>query len=137
MFKRLVLFGFGVMISIFFLSLGPENRMKKTFYAYVDYFSINKRVITHLYSDNTIFTNISECQLVYFGLSKESILSVLDGGTVNFSKSDKIKSPCQLFLIENIIDRNNYEVLFKYCDVKEEVSVMNINIQDESSVCIN
>jgi len=137
MFKRLVLFGFGVMISIFFLSLGPENRMKKTFYAYVDYFSINKRVITHLYSDNTIFTNISECQLVYFGLSKESILSVLDGGIVNFSKSDKIKSPCQLFLIENIIDRNNYEVLFKYCDVKEEVSVMNINIQDESSVCIN
>ena len=59
MLKRFVLFGFGVIISIFFLSLGPENRMKKTFYAYVDYFSINKRVITHLYSDTTIFTNIA------------------------------------------------------------------------------
>ena len=137
MFKRLVLFGFGVMISIFFLSLGPENRMKKTFYAYVDYFSINKRVITHLYSDTTIFTNISECQLVYFGLSKESILSVLEGGTVNFSKSDKKKSPCQLFLIENIINSKDYEVLFKYCDVKEEVSVININILDQPSVCVN
>tara|TARA_B100000768_G_C11157165_1_gene322909 strand:+ start:262 stop:675 length:414 start_codon:yes stop_codon:yes gene_type:complete len=137
MFKRFVLFGFGVIISIFFLSLGPENRMKKTFYAYVDYFSINKRVITHLYSDNTIFTNISECQLVYFGLTKENILSVLDGGTVNFSKSDKKKSPCQLFLIENIVDSKVYEVLFKYCDVMEEVSVMNINIQDQPSVCVN
>jgi hypothetical protein len=137
MFKRLVLFGFGVMISIFFLSLGPENRMKKTFYAYVDYFSINKRVITHLYSDNTIFTNISECQLVYFGLSKESILSVLDEGTVNFSKGDKKKSPCQLFLIENIIKSKDYEVLFKYCDVKEEVSVISINIKGQPSVCDN
>tara|TARA_B100000767_G_scaffold235862_1_gene229330 strand:- start:287 stop:700 length:414 start_codon:yes stop_codon:yes gene_type:complete len=137
MFKRFVLFGFGVIISIFFLSLGPENRMKKTFYAYVDYFSINKRVITHLYSDNTIFTNISECQLVYFGLTKENLLSVLDGGTVNFSKSDKKKSPCQLFLIENIVDSKVYEVLFKYCDVMEEVSVMNINIQDQPSVCVN
>ena len=137
MFKRLVLFGFGVMISIFFLSLGPENRMKKTFYAYVDYFSVNKRVITHLYSDNTIFTNISECQLVYFGLSKESILSVLEGGAVNFSKSDKKKSPCQLFLIENIIKSKDYEVLFKYCDVKEEVSVISINIKGQPSVCDN
>ena len=43
-----MLFGFGALISIFFLSLGPENRLKKTFYAYIDYFNVNKRVIYHL-----------------------------------------------------------------------------------------
>ena len=31
MVKRIVLFGFGALISIFFLSLGPENRLKNTF----------------------------------------------------------------------------------------------------------
>ena len=30
MIRRLVLFGFGALISIFFLSLGPENRLKET-----------------------------------------------------------------------------------------------------------
>ena len=55
MIRRLVLFGFGALISIFFLSLGPENRLKETFYAYIDYFNINKRVIYHLYSGLKLF----------------------------------------------------------------------------------
>ena len=48
MLRRLIFFGFGVFISIMFLSMGPENRLKNTFYAYIDYFNINKRVINHL-----------------------------------------------------------------------------------------
>ena len=36
--------------------MGPENRLKKTFYAYIDYFDMDKRVITHLENDSTIFT---------------------------------------------------------------------------------
>ena len=135
MLKRLVLFGFGALISIFFLSLGPENRLKETFYAYVDYFSLDKRVINHLYSDSTVFSVKSECQLLNYGLSKENILTVLDGGKVNFSKSDKKRSPCQLFLIENIINNSSYEVLFEYCNLDENVSVLNINILDAVSVC--
>ena len=55
MYRRLLLFGFGALISMFFLSLGPENRLKNTFYAYLDYFDIDKRVITHLINDSTSF----------------------------------------------------------------------------------
>ena len=66
---------------------------------------------------------------------KETILTVLDGGKVNFSKSDKKRSPCQLFLIENIINNRSYEVLFEYCNLDENVSVININILDAVSVC--
>ena len=76
MIRRLVLFGFGALISIFFLSLGPENRLKETFYAYIDYFNINKRVIYHLYSDSTNFTSKSECQLIYYNLDKSTLLNV-------------------------------------------------------------
>jgi len=133
--RRLILFGFGALISIFFLSLGPENRLKTTFYAYVDYFSLDKRVINHLYSDSTSFSLKSECQLVYFDITKPKLLTVLDGGEVNFSKSEKNKKPCQLYLIENKIDNKDFEVLFEYCYVNQSVNVVNINILDEVSVC--
>ena len=79
MLKRIVLFGFGALISIFFLSLGPENRLKNTFYAYLDYFNLDKRVIYHLSKEDPFFSTKSECQIVYYNLDKSKILSVLDG----------------------------------------------------------
>ena len=80
--RRLLFFGFGALISIFFLSMGPENRLKNTFYAYMDYFDMDKRVITHLVNDSTTFTTKAECQLVYYNMTKEALLSVLDDGEV-------------------------------------------------------
>ena len=137
MIRRLVLFGFGALISIFFLSLGPENRLKKTFYAYIDYFNVNKRVIYHLYSDSTHFTSKSECQLVYYNLDKSTLLNVLDGGKVNFSKSEKDKEPCQIYMIENVIGTKNFEVLFEYCYSEEKVTVLSINEIGNEEVCLN
>ena len=83
--RRLLFFGFGALISIIFLSMGPENRLKTTFYAYIDYFNMDKRVITHLRSDSTSFTIESECQLVYYDISKQDLLSVLENGEVSFT----------------------------------------------------
>ena len=137
MIRRLVLFGFGALISIFFLSLGPENRLKKTFYAYIDYFNVNKRVIYHLYSDSTHFTSKSECQLVYYSFDKSTLLNVLDEGKVNFSKSEKDKEPCQIYMIENIINTKNFEVLFEYCYSEEKVTVLSINEIGNEEVCLN
>ena len=131
-----MLFGFGALISIFFLSLGPENRLKKTFYAYIDYFNVNKRVIYHLYSDSTHFTAKSECQLVYYSLDKSTLLNVLDGGKVNFSKSEKDKKPCQIYMIENTINTKNFEVLFEYCYSEEKVTVLRINEIGNEEVCL-
>ena len=101
MLRRLIFFGFGVFISIMFLSMGPENRLKNTFYAYVDYFNINKRVINHLISDSTIISDKVNCKMLEYNLSKDDMLSVLNNGKVNFDKSQTIKSPCQIFYIEN------------------------------------
>ena len=137
MLRRIILFGFGALISIFFLSLGPENRLKKTFYAYVDYFNVDKRVIYHLNSDETFFSSKSECQLVYYNLDKIKLLSVLDGGEVNFSKSDKDRKPCQLYFVENMINNNSAEVLFEYCSVDNKVTVKSFIINQEEGVCEN
>jgi hypothetical protein len=133
--RRFLFFVFGALISIFLLSMGPENRLKKTFYAYIDYFSMDKRVIWHLENNTTIFSTKSECQLVYYSLSKEELLSVLEGGEVNFQKSNTEKTPCQFYVIENSLNEKNLAVSFKFCDSESTVEVMGFTLNSELEVC--
>ena len=134
--RRLLFFGFGALISIFFLSLGPENRMKDTFYAYMDYFDMDKRVISHLINDSTKFTIKAECQLVYYNTTKEDLLLVLDEGKVNFKLSDEDGEPCQYFIIENIVNGNEFSVEFELCYYNNKsVKVMAFTANNEKEVC--
>tara|TARA_A100001037_G_C14827139_1_gene490369 strand:- start:3 stop:416 length:414 start_codon:yes stop_codon:yes gene_type:complete len=133
--RRFLFFAFGALISIIFLSMGPENRLKKTFYAYIDYFSMDKRVIWHLENNTTTFSTKSECQLVYYSISKEELLSVLEGGEVNFEKSNTEKMPCQFYVIENSLNEKNLAVSFKFCDATSTVEVMGFTLNSELEVC--
>ena len=145
--RRILFFGFGALISIFLLSMGPENRLKKTFYAYLDYFDMNKRVISHLYPNTTddegnvllIDTKLSiqaECQLVYYNLSKKDLLSVLEDGEVNFELSDEDGEPCQYFVIENSIKGNALSVTFELCYYNDKsVKVIKFTYNKEKETC--
>ena len=134
--RRLLFFGFGALISIFFLSMGPENRLKKTFYAYIDYFDMDKRVITHLVNDSTSFTTMAECQLVYYNLTKDDLLTVLNKGEVNFDLSDEDGEPCQYYVVENTINGNNLSVKFELCYYNNKsVRVMTFTANKEVEVC--
>ena len=113
--RRLLFFGFGALISILLLSMGPENRFKKTFYAYMDYFDMDKRVITHLVNDSTTFTTKAECQLVYHNISKADLLLVLEDGEVNFDISNPDGEPCQQYIVENTINSTELSVEFELC----------------------
>lgn len=135
MIRRIVLFGFGALISIFFLSLGPENRLKNTFYAYLDYFNLDKRVIYHLSKEDPFFSTKSECQIVYYNLDKSKILSVLDGGEVNFSKSNKKQDPCPIYVVENELEDNFIEVTFEYCADDKKVTILDFSINNEEGIC--
>ena len=145
--RRLLFFGFGVLISIFFLSMGPENRLKKTFYAYLDYFDMNQRVITHLYPNTTDekgnlilidpeFSTQVECQLVYYNLTKKDLLSVLEDGEVNFELSDEDGEPCQYYVIENSVKGNALSVTFELCYYNDKsVKVMKFTYNEEKEAC--
>ncbi|MEC7646154.1 MAG: hypothetical protein VX689_01575 [Bacteroidota bacterium] len=136
MVRRFVLFGIGALISIFFLSLGPENKLKDTFYAYIDYFDMDKRVIFHLMNDSTTFTTKAECQLVYYDMLKEELLSVLEEGKVNFNLSDEDGDPCQYFVVENVVQGNDLSVNFELCYYKNKsVKVMSFKVNNEQEVC--
>ena len=146
--RRLLFFGFGALISVFFLSMGPENRLKKTFYAYLDYFDMDKRVISHLYPNTTDdegnvlliepeFSAQAECQLVYYNLTKKDLLSVLEDGEVNFELSDEDGEPCQYFVIENLVKGNALSVTFELCYYNDKsVKVMKFTSNKEKEACI-
>ena len=145
--RRLLFFGFGALISIFFLSMGPENRLKKTFYAYLDYFDMDQRVISHLYPNTTDdegnvllidpeFSTQTECQLVYYNLTKDDLLSVLEDGKVNFELSDEDGEPCQYFVIENSVNGNALSVTFELCYYNDKsVKVMKFTSNNEKEAC--
>ncbi len=133
--RRLLYFGFGALISIIFLSMGPENRLKDTFYAYMDYFDIDQRVITHLEHDSTTFTTQAECQLVYYNITKDDLLLVLEDGNVNFDLSDKDGEPCQYYVVENTVNTNDLAVKFEYCYTPNTVRVMTFTANKEEEVC--
>ena len=145
--RRFVFFGFGALISIFFLSMGTENRLKDTFFAYVDYFNMDKRVISHLYPNTTDdegnvlltdpeFSTQAECQLVYYNLTKEDLLSVLEDGEVNFELSDQDGEPCQYFVIENLVKGNALSVTFELCYYNDKsVKVMKFTSNNDKGTC--
>lgn len=134
--RRFLLFGFGAVISIFLLSLGPENRLKDTFYAYVDYFNMDKRVITHLINDSTNFTNKAECQLVYYDIKKQELLSVLDEGDVDFDLSEQDSEPCQYFMVLGVVNDYDISVYFELCYYdSKSVRVMGFDVNNEKEVC--
>lgn len=135
MIKRFILFGLGVFLGIIILSVGPENRLKKVFYEYVDYFSPNKRVLSKLSKSTSLtFTNKAECQLVYFNLNKEDIISTINDGEINFERSKKdFSEPCKYYILENSIDNKNISIEFEYCDSKDKVRVMYFVLDGEVS----
>ena len=134
--RRVLLFSFGVIVSIFFLSMGPENRLKETFYAYINYFDIDKRVITHLFNDNTGFSTKAECQLVYYNISKEDLLSVLDDGEVDFNISNPDGEPCQQYFIRNKVNGRELLVEFELCYYNNKsVEVLSFTSNDGKEVC--
>ncbi|MEJ6749007.1 MAG: hypothetical protein QNK60_03675 [Flavobacteriales bacterium] len=109
MLRRLKFFGAGALISILFLSMGPENRMKDTFYAYIDYFNPEKRVVEQLLISDSI---------IYNGVSLVEIENILEGAWVNHDLTNKSSYP-QFFVIENIIDDKNKRVSINFYDREE------------------
>ena len=109
MLRRLKFFGAGALISILFLSMGPENRMKDTFYAYIDYFNPEKRVVEQLLiSDSIIYNDVSSVE----------IENILEGAWVNHDLTNKSSYP-QFFVIENIIDDKNKRVSINFYNREE------------------
>ncbi len=111
MLRRLKFFLIGSLISIVFLSMGPENRLKDTFYAYVDYFNPEKRVISQFI--------ISDSILIYPDISQQELQTIYQGSWVNDDLSDKDSYP-QKFVLDNLVDDESLRIVVKFFDSEEK-----------------
>ena len=95
MLRRLKFFGAGAFISIIFLVLGPENRLQKTFYSYIDYFNPEKRVVGQMIlADSTNF----------FTFDTTEIKEFYEGAWVNHQMTNKEEYP-QVFVLDNSVNQ--------------------------------
>ena len=92
--RRLLFFGFGALISISFLSLGPENRLKSTFYEYGNYYNPEKRVVSQLLQ--------KEHDIIYTNNDSSEIANFLEGSWVNHELTNKESYP-QIFVLDNLV----------------------------------
>tara|TARA_B110000196_G_scaffold176620_1_gene151455 strand:+ start:55 stop:570 length:516 start_codon:yes stop_codon:yes gene_type:complete len=112
MLRRLKFFGAGALISIIFLSLGPENRLKSTFYSYVDYFNPEKRVVDQLLLSDSI---------IYINNDSSEIANFLEGSWVNHELTNKEDYP-QIFILDNLVEEITFRLTVHFYH-KEEYKI--------------
>tara|TARA_B100001142_G_C13980190_1_gene518457 strand:+ start:95 stop:604 length:510 start_codon:yes stop_codon:yes gene_type:complete len=110
MLRRFKFFAAGALISILVLSMGPENRLKQTFYAYVDYFNPEKRVVSQL--------SISDSIIIFPEIYQEDLDKIYKDAWVNNDLSDKDSYP-QKFVLDNFIEGENVRLMLKFYDREE------------------
>ena len=98
MIRRVSLFGFGALISLLFLAyLSPDNKLKNTFYAYLNYPDADKRIIRQFQlSDKFVYLVSNQAEVDLF----------LRDCWVNHDLSDKDVYP-KKFILDNVISGEN------------------------------
>ena len=111
MLKRIRLFGFGFIAGILILSIGPENRLKKTFLSYINYFSMSKRVHYHiLKTDIVLEGNLKNKYEI------DEVIEAIKISKINFKKSNTKLEECKYYLLETKLNFHYSEIEIKYCE---------------------
>lgn len=111
MIKRIRLFGLGFIAGILILSVGPENRLKKTFLSYIDYFNMSKRVHYHILKTDIILDNDLK--------SKYKLAEIIEAvkiSKINFKKSKIPIDDCKIYLLKTKLNKYDTEMEIKYCE---------------------
>ena len=125
MFRRFGIFLFGILLGVAFIRFAFPGRFSEM----GRYFSLDYRVIYHLQQDTIYMSPQAQCLLNCFNVNQSKVLSVLDGGEVNFDKSKKNAVPCKL----NTVEKEELSVLFELCE--EKVKVRNFSLGVDTCYC--
>lgn len=124
--RRLSLFGLGALLSLIFLAfLSPENKLKNTFFAYLNYFDSDKRIVGQL---------LLSKEFNYLVSDEEDISMFLENCWVNHDLSDKDSYP-QKFVLENVMPKR-LEASIYYC-VDTSISKEVLPFLDTNSYILN
>ena len=125
MVRRFGIFLFGILLGLIFVRFAFPGRFAEM----GRYFSLDYRVIYHLNQDTIFMSAQAQCHLECLDVDQSEVLAVLDGGEVNFDKSDKSALPCKLYAVE----KEELSGLFELCE--EKVKVRNFSLGADTCNC--
>ncbi len=125
MVRRFFIFFFGVLLGVMVIRFAFPGR----FVEYAQYFDLDYRVLYHLKSDTIYISADAQCHLDCLSIDQKDVLNVLEGGNVNFVKSDQYTGRCKYYLVE----KESLSVGFDLCD--EKVILKNFSINQDSCFC--
>jgi len=125
MIRRFTIFFFGILLGVAFVRFAFPGRFSEM----GSYFSLNYRVMYHLQQDTIYMSPQAQCHLECLNLGQSEVLSVFDGGEVNFDKSEKNAIPCKLYTLE----KDELTVLFELCE--EKVIVHDFSLGTDTCNC--
>ena len=121
MIKRVRLFGFGFIAGILILSIGPENRLKKTFLGYIDYFNMSKRVHYHiLKTDIVLEGNLKNDYDI------DKVKEAIRISKINFKKSNVNLENYKYYVLETKYNLHDTEIEIKYYEKEKKSFVFKI-----------
>ena len=123
--RRFFIFFFGVILGVMVIRFAFPGR----FVEYAQYFDIDYRVLYHLKSDTIYISPDAQCHLDCLSLNQKDVLNVLDGGNINFEKSEQRTEPCKYYVVE----KESLSVGFDLCD--EKVILNNFFVDQDSCSC--
>tara|TARA_B100000886_G_scaffold337195_1_gene297433 strand:- start:9298 stop:9678 length:381 start_codon:yes stop_codon:yes gene_type:complete len=123
--RRFFIFFFGVLLGVMVIRFAFPGR----FVEYAQYFDLDYRVLYHLKSDTIYISADAQCHLDCLSIDQKDVLNVLEGGNVNFVKSDQYTGRCKYYLVE----KESLSVGFDLCD--EKVILKNFSINQDSCFC--
>ena len=120
--RRFSIFLFGVLLGIMIIRFAFPGR----FTEYMQYFSLDYRVIYHLNQDTIFFSKKTQYLLNCYDIKHNEIIDVLNDGEVNFDESDKNAIPCKLYVVE----KDSLSVTFELCAENVKVKDFFFNSSD-------
>ena len=121
MIRRLSIFLIGVLLGVMIVRFAFPGRFSE----YARYFSLDYRVLYHLKQDTIHISPQAQCLIDCLSVSQDDVLDVLEGGSVNFDKSDKNALPCKFYTVE----KDSLSVVFELCEDKVMVKKFTLNNQ--------
>ncbi|MEE3038059.1 MAG: hypothetical protein VX344_06545 [Bacteroidota bacterium] len=125
MIRRFSIFLVGVLFGVMIIRFAFPGRFSE----YARYFSLDYRVLYHLKKDTVHISPRAQCLLDCFSINQHNILDVLDGGVVNFGKSDKNATLCKRYVVE----KDSLSVDFELCEQK--VVIRDFTFNNKSCHC--
>ena len=125
MVRRFGIFLLGILLGVAFVRFAFPGRFAEM----GRYFSLDYRVMYHLQQDTIYMSPKAQCHLECLDVDQSQVLTVLDGGEVNFDKSEKNAVPCKLYTVE----KEELSVLFELCE--EKVKVRDFSLGADTCKC--